>query len=141
MGEIFWEGGGAEPLSLSYWPGAQWAKDSSGSTHMTKLFPTRQDDRNGPSLSEPWFSQEGDQPSQGRHSDSSHRPPRNREGGKSGVNSISGAWDQQAEKGAGGSELSPMARQTQRSPCGSLSQRHHVPSRHLTSSFFLSTKG
>lgn len=36
---------------------------------MTKIyFPQGKNDRNGPSLSEPWFSQEGDRPSQGKHS-------------------------------------------------------------------------
>lgn len=109
-------------------------------THLT-TFPTRRDDRNGPNLSEPWFSQERHRPSQGKLSDSSHRSPRNHMGGKSRANSIFGAWDQQAEKGTAVSDLSSKARQTQRPPWGSPSQRHHVPSRHLTPSFLLSTKG
>ena len=36
---------------------------------MTKIyFPQGKNDRNGRSLSEPWFSQEGNRPGQGKHS-------------------------------------------------------------------------
>lgn len=62
-------------------------------------------------------------------------------GGQSGVKSISGAWSQQAEKGAGNLDLSSKAGQMQRPPWGSLSLTHHVTLRNRIPLFFLSTKG
>lgn len=64
--------GSARAQSLCLSPGARcvpWAKVSSRSAHVTKIyFPQGKNDRNGLSLSESWFSQEGDRPSQGKHS-------------------------------------------------------------------------
>lgn len=61
--------------------------------------------------------------------------------GQRAVNSISGTWSQQAEKAATESDLFKGKTDTKATPRGSLSQRHRVPSRHLTPSSFLSTKG
>lgn len=74
-----------------------------------------------PSLSEPWFLRR--QASRGKHRDCGQRLPRKLVGGQSGVKSISGAWSQQAEKGAGHLDLSSKARQMQRPPWGSGSDR------------------
>lgn len=49
-----------------------------------------------------------------------------------GVEYISGAWSQQAEKGAGVSDLSPKARQSE-GHAGALSQRHNLKTCHSSS--------
>lgn len=93
------------PAFLLWAQACDGAKISGGSTHVTNLLPTRQDDRHDPSLSEPWFSQ-GDRPSQGKHRDSSHRSPRKLVNVQRAVNSVSCTRSQQAENSAGDSDLS-----------------------------------
>lgn len=52
-------------------------------------------------------------------------------GGQGGENCRPGAWRQQAEQGAGNSDLSSKARQARRPPWGSLCEKHHVTLRNL----------